>query len=58
MSEWWLRLPIRSRDDSLSELVCDAHVLEREERAVVRQLVLDSVGAFATVGELADHLKP
>jgi len=57
MSEHWLRLPVRSRDDSLSELACDAQVLESEARAVVRQLVLDAVGSCATVGELVDRIE-
>ena len=60
MSDWQLRIPYRSRSDPLTDVVDAARELPAgEERAVVRQLVLDEIvgGSATTAGELLDRLK-
>ena len=60
MSDWQLRIPYRSRSDSLTSVADAARELPTdEERAVVRQLVLDEIvgGSAATAGELLDKVE-
>ena len=60
MSDWQLCIPYRSRSDPLTDVADAARELPTdEERAVVRQLVLDEIvgGSAATVGELLDKLE-
>ena len=63
MSDWQIKIPYRSRDDSLIDLASNARALESDEdRAVVRQLALaahlaaSQLKAPSNVGFLLDTL--
>jgi hypothetical protein len=55
---WEIRIPFRSRDDSLADVAGAArHLGDKEEAAVVRQLVLDAaLASHRTAGDLIDNL--
>jgi hypothetical protein len=59
MSDWRIQIPYRSRSDPLPSVADAARELPTDERAVVRQLVLDEIvgGSATTVGELLDKLE-
>jgi hypothetical protein len=60
VTDWQIRLPFRSRTDPLTSVADAARELPTgEERAIVRQLVLDEIvgGSATTAGELLDKLE-
>jgi hypothetical protein len=59
MSDWQIRVPYHSRSAPLTSVADSAREFPRDERAVVRQLILDEIvgGSAATVGELLDKLE-
>lgn len=60
MTDWSLQIPFRSRSDPLTSVADAARELPTdEERAVVRQLVIDEIvgGSATTVGELLDKIE-
>lgn len=60
MSDWQIRIPYRSRSDSLTDVVEAARELPTDEdRDVVRQLVLGEIvgGSATTAGDLLDQLE-
>ena len=55
---WGIHLPVRSRDDPVTQLGSDARYLETaEDAAVVRRLALDAIGRHETVGQFLDELE-
>ncbi len=54
MTDWQVRLPMRSRFDSLADLAANARHLEADDCAVVHELVL--VAAQIRVMEIAEHV--
>jgi hypothetical protein len=59
MSDWRIQIPFRSRSDPLTGVADAARELPTDERAVVRQLVVDEItgGSATTVGELLDKIE-
>jgi hypothetical protein len=58
MSDWEIRIPYRTRSDSLVDVATEARAPDPDDREVVRQLVLDAAGAgMRKVGELLDDLE-
>jgi hypothetical protein len=54
---WEIRIPYRSREDSLAEVGFAARQLDAEERAIVRALVLQAaLGGCRTAGDLLDRV--
>ena len=58
MSDWEIRIPFRSRDDSLTNVAVEARAFDPEERRVARALVHNAVlnTPVWTAGELVDIL--
>jgi len=54
---WELRIPYRSREDSLADVALDTAELDAEDARVTRQLVMDAIGTDATAGELIDRIE-
>ena len=56
---WQLRVPLRDRDDPLTEVGFDSrHLEDPDERATVRKLVRRAMlDGFSTTGELVDELE-
>jgi hypothetical protein len=60
MSDWEIRLPIRSRDEPLADVAHSARGIEdAQDRAVARTIAIDAAvhGGMRTAGELIDHLE-
>jgi hypothetical protein len=58
MSDDAIKVPFRSRDDSLADVADAARALPAEDRAVVRGLVLDAAqSGMSTAGQVLDALE-